>query len=335
MAFDLTGAFLFANRAALRVYGFTSAADIRRNVGDLDALFELYDLQGEPLPAEAYPAARVLRGDRFSDYEVWVQKRGESRRWLGSYSGAQVEDSVTMGAMLVRDVTARHDLEARYRATFEVNPTAMSVVRLDDLRFTEVNDSFLKLTGYGRDEVIGQTAADLRLYALSKKRDEAIRKLRRGETDVVVELELELRTRAREPRTVLSEGRLVRFNGDLHLIDTYLDITDRKRAKNELSQAIQAAMSDPTWFVQVVQDKLFAIRSGNPNGRALEGLSNRERQVLEWLARGLNNDAIAAELGVATQTVRNYISTVYSKIGVNSRGEAIVWARERGLIFPN
>ncbi len=53
------------------------------------------------------------------------------------------------------------------------------------------------------------------------------------------------------------------------------------------------------------------------------------------MARGKSNDAIAAELGIATQTVRNYISVIYDKLGVNSRAEAIVWARERGLIFPN
>ncbi len=317
------------------MYGFERPADIRHNVHDLDALFELYDLAGAALPAEAYPAARVLRGESFSDYEVWVQKRGESRRWLGSYSGTQVQDSITMGTMLVRDVTERHELAARYRATFEVNPTGMSVMRLEDLQFAEVNDSFLNLTGYARDEVIGRTVQELRLYALNKKRDEAIKNLRRGETDAIIEEELELRTKAGEPRIVLSEGRLIRFHHELHLIDTYLDITERKRAENELSQAIQAAMSDPSWFVRVVQDKLFEIRAGSAVKAGLDILSNRERQVLEQLASGRNNDAIAAELGIATQTVRNYISTVYDKIGVNSRAEAIVWARERGLIFPN
>ncbi len=148
----------------------------------------------------------------------------------------------------------------------------------------------------------------------------------------MIDTELELRTKAGEPRTVLSEGRLIRLSSDLHLIDTYIDITDRKRSDSELSQAIQAAMSDPSWFVQVVQDKLLAIRSGNPSGPGLEGLSNRERQVLERLARGESNDAIGQELGIATQTVRNYISTVYDKLGVHSRAKAIVWARERGIV---
>ena len=80
---------------------------------------------------------------------------------------------------------------------------------------------------------------------------------------------------------------------------------------------------------------MFEIRAGSRNQAGLDILSTCERQVLEQLASGRNNDAIAAELGIATQTVRNYISTVYDKIGVNSRAEAIVWARERGLIFPS
>lgn len=335
LAFDLSGAFLFANRAVLGLYGFARAADIRRNINDLDAQFEFFDLQGEPLPAEAYPAARVLRGERFADVELWVERRSDRRRWLGSYSGSQVEDSITMGALLVRDVTERHELEARHRATFEVNPTAMSILRLEDLQFTEVNDSFLKLTGYRRDEVVGKTAQDLKLYALNKKRDEAVRNLRQGEADAVLENELELRTKTGEPRTVLSEGRLIRFHNDAHLIDTYLDITERKRAENELSQAVQAAMSDPSWFVRVVQDKLYEIRSGNRNQPGLDLLSTRERQVLEGLASGKNNEAIARELNLRPQTVRNYVATIYSKLGVNSRAEAIVWARERGLIFPS
>lgn len=46
----------------------------------------------------------------------------------------------------------------------------------------------------------------------------------------------------------------------------------------------------------------------------------------------MTNDAIGRELGLVTQTVRNYISAVYGKLGVHSRAEAIVWARERGIV---
>ncbi len=334
VVFDLSGDLAFVNRAAVALYGFTET-EVGGSIEALDGLFALYDLDGEPLPPEAYPAARLLRGESFTHLELWIGRRTGGGRWLGSYNGSRVQDSKTLLVLSVRDVTARHELEARHRATFAVNPTAMSVLRLSDLRFTEVNDSFLKLTGYRRDEVVGSPADDLRLLLENKKRDEALRNLRRGEADAVIEHEAELRTKTGERRTVLSEGRLIAFDHELHLIDTYVDITDRKRAENELSQAVQAAMSDPSWFVRVVQDKLFEIRSGNQNRPGLELLSVRERQVLEHLASGKNNEQIAAALGIAPQTVRNYISTIYDKIGVRSRAEAVVWARERGLIFPS
>ena len=41
--------------------------------------------------------------------------------------------------------------------------------------------------------------------------------------------------------------------------------------------------------------------------------------------------AIGAALGLATQTVRNYLSSIYEKLGLHTRAEVVVWARERGL----
>ncbi|MCZ7566623.1 MAG: LuxR C-terminal-related transcriptional regulator [Burkholderiales bacterium] len=57
----------------------------------------------------------------------------------------------------------------------------------------------------------------------------------------------------------------------------------------------------------------------------------RERQVLELLARGLANDEIAVRLGISAKTVRNQVSAVFDKLGVSSRAQAIVRAREAGL----
>jgi len=61
-------------------------------------------------------------------------------------------------------------------------------------------------------------------------------------------------------------------------------------------------------------------------------LTRRERQILQEIARGLDNQAIAETLSLAEQTVRNYASTIYDKLGVASRVEALVWARDRGLV---
>ena len=61
----------------------------------------------------------------------------------------------------------------------------------------------------------------------------------------------------------------------------------------------------------------------------------RELAVLRLMARGRSNDEIAAELGLANRTVRNYTSAIYDKLGVGSWREAIAWAWERGLVGPS
>lgn len=63
----------------------------------------------------------------------------------------------------------------------------------------------------------------------------------------------------------------------------------------------------------------------------LAALSAREREVVEYLARGLDNHQIAAHLGLSEKTVRNMVSAILDKLGVESRAAAIVRAREAGF----
>ncbi len=61
-------------------------------------------------------------------------------------------------------------------------------------------------------------------------------------------------------------------------------------------------------------------------------LSRREREVLGLLAQGHNNLEISQKLVLSEKTVRNYVSHIYEKLQINSRGEAIVLARKFGLV---
>lgn len=60
-------------------------------------------------------------------------------------------------------------------------------------------------------------------------------------------------------------------------------------------------------------------------------LTPRELEILNLVAQGASNEAIAAELVLTPKTVRNHISHIYSKLAVNSRAQAIVLAREAGI----
>jgi DNA-binding NarL/FixJ family response regulator len=64
---------------------------------------------------------------------------------------------------------------------------------------------------------------------------------------------------------------------------------------------------------------------------AFDALSRRERETLALLADGLSNAEIAERLGISEKTVRNHLSNLFDKLGVWSRAQAIVFARDHGF----
>ena len=89
---------------------------------------------------------------------------------------------------------------------------------------------------------------------------------------------------------------------------------------------------EPAWtrFQEAVQDFTGAgAPAGEPS--VFASLSSRERQVLTLIADGLSNTDIAERLAISEKTVRNHTSNLFDKLGVWSRAQAIVFARDRGF----
>ena len=92
-------------------------------------------------------------------------------------------------------------------------------------------------------------------------------------------------------------------------------------------RAIRTIHDGATWFSQAVTEKFVRWQYGEQQTQ-LQDLTERERQVLELISEGLDNSDIAGRLDLAEQTVRNYASSVYDKIKVHSRSQAVIWARD-------
>jgi len=86
---------------------------------------------------------------------------------------------------------------------------------------------------------------------------------------------------------------------------------------------------EPAWATLVESLHAFLPQTAADGGRFTE-LTERERELLHFLARGLNNHQIAAHLEVSEKTVRNHVSSIFSKLGVESRAQAVVVARDAG-----
>lgn len=106
--------------------------------------------------------------------------------------------------------------------------------------------------------------------------------------------------------------------------------------KAEILRAIRAVASGEALFGPAIARRLVSFFGGLKGGsfRAplpFPELTEREREVLDRIASGQNNTAIAEALSLSPKTVRNHISNVFNKLQVADRAQAIVRAREAGM----
>lgn len=94
-------------------------------------------------------------------------------------------------------------------------------------------------------------------------------------------------------------------------------------------EGIRAVIQDQTWLSGEIEEK---IRRGSIDRIFEPSLTPREDEVLRLMARGSSNGEIAEKLTIAEGTVKNHVSNLYTKLGVNSRAQAVAWAWLHGKV---
>jgi DNA-binding NarL/FixJ family response regulator len=104
-------------------------------------------------------------------------------------------------------------------------------------------------------------------------------------------------------------------------------------AQEEIYRALKAVVAGEAIFGPGVAARVLGLFSRGAAGRAdaFPQLTPREREVLELVAQGRRNSAIATALGMAPKTVANHLSSIFTKLQVTDRSAAIVRARDEGL----
>ena len=90
----------------------------------------------------------------------------------------------------------------------------------------------------------------------------------------------------------------------------------------------QVAHGEPLWTTAQIQ----RIQRYREIAARWSQLTEREREVLRWMAQGLSNKEIARQLGLTPRTVDFHVGNILQKLGVVSRLEAVLWAKAHGFL---
>jgi PAS domain-containing protein len=145
---DASGRLRYANAEALRIMGLTGLGQLPGSFPELAARFDVRDPDGEPVPVEQWPAARVLAGERVEELQFQFVAQDGVARWVRCTGGPVELDGGETGAWVsFRDVGREETILRELReerdlvtALVDMSPLAVAVARAPDMVVELAND---------------------------------------------------------------------------------------------------------------------------------------------------------------------------------------------------
>jgi PAS domain S-box-containing protein len=225
------GNFIEVNNSFTRMTGYTRKEVIGRNATELKLWAD----------EEEYNriTTKTRENERVRSEQIKIRsKSGEIR--FGLFSSEQI--TVNGEACVIHTITDITELkrveeslrvsEDKFYKAFRHSPEVLVISNLEDGTILEANDTFLRLNGYTREEVIGRKSLELGLWVLPEERAEIMRILK--EKGIVSNRECQMRMKSGEIRIWLFSAEIININNKRCMLSVTTDITERKKVEEKL-----------------------------------------------------------------------------------------------------
>jgi two-component system cell cycle sensor histidine kinase/response regulator CckA len=217
------------NMGAERMFGFSRSEAVGKPI----AILAPSDRREEPLEF----VDRMKKGESVLHFEtVRVRKDGKLIDVSITLSPIRNRNGEILGGSgIVRDITELRRAEERFHKAFDASPEPMTIAVVSNGRYIDVNESFLRVTGYRRGEVIGRTSLELGIWNRPEDRATLVKMVENK--GVVRDFEMAFRTKNGEQRAGLASFEAIEFAGQRCVIAIVKDVTERRKLEEQLRKA--------------------------------------------------------------------------------------------------
>ena len=233
---DATGRFTYCNPTSLRILGYPPEELLGRHY------LEIVHQQSRGR-AERFYGRQFIRQTLRTVYELPVVTKDGREVWLAQHTQLLMDGNTVNGFQVVaREVTERkrveqalRESEERFSKAFHSSPAGMAISRLEDGRVLDVNEAFVRVSGFSREELIGMSSLDIGIWVNPDDRRQLAEALRRD--GFLRHLEKEFRTKSGELRHGLFNVEPVCIGQENCVLTLVLDITRRTEAEAALRRS--------------------------------------------------------------------------------------------------